>query len=56
MLKAFVTGKTEDPDQLKRSLSKKLPEYMIPKVIEVIEKMPITENGKIDRTALENYD
>ena len=29
-----------------------LPEYMVPKSIQVLEKLPINENGKVDRKAL----
>ena len=38
--------------QLRKNLSSKLPSYMIPKVIRVLDSMPINENGKVDRRAL----
>ncbi|WP_025742494.1 non-ribosomal peptide synthetase [Aquimarina pacifica] len=38
--------------KLKKFLRKTLPEYMIPSSIEVIETMPITINGKVDKKAL----
>lgn len=35
-------------------LKTKLPRYMIPNVIEALEQMPLTPNGKIDRVYLKN--
>lgn len=37
---------------IKDQLAKALPHYMIPRVISVIDTMPLTANGKIDRKAL----
>ena len=39
-------------EELKRYLSERLPEYMIPAYIEEREQLPVTSNGKIDRKAL----
>jgi amino acid adenylation domain-containing protein len=41
---------------LKGMLSKSLPEYMIPKKIIVLNKMPLTMNGKLDRRKLYNIE
>ncbi|KAG6058671.1 NRPS protein, partial [Claviceps sp. LM78 group G4] len=38
--------------ELKKLLQENLPPYMIPQRILVLEKMPLTTNGKIDRQAL----
>jgi amino acid adenylation domain-containing protein/thioester reductase-like protein len=38
--------------QLRNFLQQKLPEYMIPSAFVVLESMPISPNGKIDRKAL----
>ncbi|KAJ2987577.1 hypothetical protein NUW58_g4428 [Xylaria curta] len=38
--------------QLQELLRDQLPSYMVPQTITVLEKMPVTENGKIDRRAL----
>ncbi|KAI0123588.1 hypothetical protein BJ170DRAFT_639720 [Xylariales sp. AK1849] len=38
--------------QLQERLRAQLPSYMIPQTITVLEHMPITENGKVDRQAL----
>ena len=39
-------------NELKASLSKELPQYMMPQYFVEIEKMPHTPNGKIDRKSL----
>ncbi len=39
-------------DNIKKELSSKVPEYMIPKYIEILNYMPLTQNGKIDRNLL----
>ncbi len=39
-------------EELKAYLSSKLPRYMVPKTIMIIEKIPLTANGKVDRKAL----
>ena len=38
--------------ELREYLSKELPEYMIPSYFIQIEKIPLTQNGKVDRKAL----
>src|SRR4030095_8697510 len=38
--------------ELKRHLREKLPKYMIPEAITILEAMPVTANGKIDRKRL----
>ncbi len=39
---------------LRSALIGKLPEYMIPKAFVMMERLPLTVNGKIDKHALEN--
>jgi hypothetical protein len=38
--------------ELKEYLSERLPDYMVPSVILVLDRLPLTINGKIDRSAL----
>ena len=53
LIKAYVVM-PEDMEEgvIKKELSKKLPIYMIPKIIKKMEKLPISKNGKIDRRLL----
>ena len=48
----YVTGKGADPVALRSILAETLPEIMVPSQIVVLERMPLTPNGKIDRKAL----
>ena len=40
------------PGALRRNLKKRLPQYMIPAAFVLMEKFPLTPNGKLDRKAL----
>jgi len=40
------------PSQLRAHLSQRVPNYMVPSAIFVLESFPLTPNGKIDRRAL----
>lgn len=48
----YVTGKGADPAALRAGLAESLPEIMLPAQIVVLDRMPLTPNGKIDRKAL----
>ncbi|MEO6695996.1 MAG: amino acid adenylation domain-containing protein, partial [Ignavibacteria bacterium] len=48
-----VNVKTED---LRNYLKLKLPDYMVPSQIVFLEKMPLSQNGKIDRKFLNDYE
>lgn len=53
LIKAYITIENEiTVEYVKAELRKVLPEYMIPKVIEVLESIPINNNGKYDRKKL----
>ncbi|HEV7924065.1 MAG TPA: amino acid adenylation domain-containing protein, partial [Verrucomicrobiae bacterium] len=46
------SGGVVSVDGLRRAVRGKLPDYMIPVAFMVLERMPLTPNGKVDRTAL----
>jgi acyl carrier protein len=62
VLVAYVVARSEGyaaahaeratPDTLREWITARLPEYMVPSVIMVLDKIPLTANGKIDRRAL----
>lgn len=49
---AFIDDAAIDTRALKRRLNERLPRYMVPKTIRVIDSFPLNANGKIDRNAL----
>ena len=50
-LVGYVTG-TVDPAAARAALDDRLPAYMVPAAIVVLEALPLTVNGKLDRRAL----
>lgn len=40
-------------EYIEKTMAEKLPKYMIPEQIEILESLPLTVNGKIDRKALD---
>jgi amino acid adenylation domain-containing protein/thioester reductase-like protein/non-ribosomal peptide synthase protein (TIGR01720 family) len=50
-LVGYVTG-SADPAELRAALAERLPAYMVPAAIVVIDVLPLTVNGKLDTRAL----
>ncbi|WP_407661893.1 amino acid adenylation domain-containing protein [Mycobacteroides immunogenum] len=50
-LVGYVTG-TADPAEVRSILSKRLPPYMVPAAVVVLEALPLTSNNKLDTRAL----
>nr|AFG19378.1 bacillomycin D synthetase B [Bacillus amyloliquefaciens] len=52
-LYAYFTGEKSLPiNQLKEKLSDQIPGYMVPSYLMQLEQMPLTSNGKVNRSAL----
>ena len=50
-LVGYVTG-TADPAEIRAQLAERLPAYMVPAAVVVLEALPLTANGKLDTRAL----
>ncbi|WP_327341298.1 non-ribosomal peptide synthetase [Streptomyces europaeiscabiei] len=54
-LVGYVTvepGHVVDPAAVRRACARVVPEYMVPSVVVVLDEVPLTPNGKVDRRAL----
>jgi len=63
MLVAYIIPSEKAPKnkeqlrtELTQSLSRELPDYMIPTVMVFLDSLPVTSNGKVDRKSLPNLD
>ncbi|MFC8351050.1 amino acid adenylation domain-containing protein [Streptomyces sp. NPDC057280] len=51
-LVGYVVGGGADGDDVRAYAAARLPEYMVPSVVVVLDAFPLTVNGKVDRAAL----
>ena len=51
-LVGYVTGAGVEVTALRAQLKSVLPEYMVPSALVLLERLPLTANGKLDRRAL----
>ncbi|GAA3457939.1 non-ribosomal peptide synthetase [Dactylosporangium matsuzakiense] len=51
-LVAYAAGEGLEPDRLRADLAERLPAFLVPTHLVVLERIPLTANGKVDRAAL----
>ncbi|MFI8829593.1 amino acid adenylation domain-containing protein [Streptomyces afghaniensis] len=51
-LVGYVVGGAVDAGELRRHAGRTLPEHMVPAAVVVLDRLPLTANGKLDRAAL----
>ncbi|GLK08599.1 non-ribosomal peptide synthetase [Streptosporangium carneum] len=56
LLGYVVSGGGVDPVGLRERVARVLPEYMVPAAVVVLDAVPVTANGKVDREALPDPD
>ncbi|MFE1263859.1 AMP-binding protein [Streptomyces albogriseolus] len=47
-----VAGRTASADELRRFATERLPEVQVPSAFTVLDRLPLTEGGRVDRAAL----
>lgn len=52
-IEVFMEGMERDVTELKKRVAARLPEHMVPKRFHLVSKIPLNENGKYDRRALQ---
>ena len=48
----YVESEPVEADDIRKAISKKLPPYMIPSFFVKLDRLPVNQNGKLDRKAL----
>nr|WP_205215457.1 non-ribosomal peptide synthetase [Amycolatopsis albispora] len=47
-----AAGAAITPEQVRATLTERLPDHLVPAIVVVLEELPVTVNGKLDRAAL----
>ncbi|OBF89142.1 non-ribosomal peptide synthetase [Mycobacterium sp. 852002-51152_SCH6134967] len=50
-LVGYITG-SANPDEVRGAMGEQLPSYMVPSAVVVLDALPLTANGKLDKQAL----
>jgi amino acid adenylation domain-containing protein len=51
-IEVFVEGNGLETESLRASVSRRLPDYMVPRRIHALDRLPLNSNGKYDRSSL----
>lgn len=51
-IEVFIEGGSVEVDRLRELIASRLPDYMVPRRLHVMNRLPRNVNGKIDRNAL----
>ncbi|MDO0915184.1 amino acid adenylation domain-containing protein [Streptomyces sp. DT2A-34] len=51
-LVGYTVGRALDADAVRRHAGRTLPDHMVPSTVVVLDRLPLTANGKLDRAAL----
>ena len=49
---AFVAGTEMSIAEVRAAMKKRVPEYMVPRQVRIVDQLPLSANGKFDRNAL----
>ncbi len=53
LIAALIQGRAVDPDRIRTTLADRLEPYALPRVFRIIDRIPVLENGKYNRQAIE---